>query len=150
MIETGSGLLPSDRAVMVHAQFARCGTMVDMLSRVRQSLTARAAQRYRRREVAALWNEHTRAEFPAGLLGRDVNGVDVVMLDADVAGHVATWGGGGAQKQTDREAKPLSRLQDLDLVLPAMTSAEASYFRRLGAMSTALLAHGVSPRWPPL
>jgi hypothetical protein len=33
-----------------------------------------------------LWDQHTTHDFPARLRGRDIGGIDFVMLDADVAG----------------------------------------------------------------
>ena len=45
-------------------------------------------------EVASqLWAEHLTAPFPARPPGEQIVGVDLVMLDADVAGRVQTWMG---------------------------------------------------------
>jgi len=41
--------------------------------------------------IEELWREHKLAAFPQGYRGKDVNGVDFVMLDADVAGCVDTF-----------------------------------------------------------
>jgi hypothetical protein len=37
-----------------------------------------------------LWEEHMKAEFPAHLRGREVEGEDLVLLDAEVAGCVSS------------------------------------------------------------
>jgi hypothetical protein len=41
--------------------------------------------------VSQLWEHHLRDPFPARLRGEELAGVDMVMLDADVAGCVDTW-----------------------------------------------------------
>ena len=41
--------------------------------------------------IERLWREHESAAFPQGYRGKDVKGVDLVMLDADVAGCVHTF-----------------------------------------------------------
>ena len=43
------------------------------------------------RLIEQLWKEHMSTAFPQGCRGKDVNGVDLVMLDADVAGCVVTF-----------------------------------------------------------
>ncbi|MCX5563493.1 hypothetical protein [Streptomyces sp. NBC_00038] len=45
--------------------------------------------------VSRLWQEHLDAEFPAGLRGAELAGIDMVLLDADIAGCVTTWRGNG-------------------------------------------------------
>ena len=39
--------------------------------------------------IEELWKEHQSAPFPEAYAGKDVSGIDFVMLDADVAGCVA-------------------------------------------------------------
>lgn len=41
--------------------------------------------------IRNLWNEHRCAVFPKGFGGKDVSGIDFVMLDSDVAGCVDTF-----------------------------------------------------------
>lgn len=38
-----------------------------------------------------LYEEHGRAEFPARLRDSKLAGVDLVLLDADIAGCITTW-----------------------------------------------------------
>ncbi|MEU8651627.1 hypothetical protein [Streptomyces sp. NPDC048737] len=63
-----------------------------------------------------LWEERRRALFPAGFRGVDVAGVDLVLLDADVAGLVPRELRGGL----DDEGVAVLRacVADLDRVLP--------------------------------
>ncbi|WP_344661241.1 hypothetical protein [Catenulispora subtropica] len=43
----------------------------------------------RRQRLDQLWDEHLEAEFPAALRGKDIASIDMVMLDADIAGCVS-------------------------------------------------------------
>jgi hypothetical protein len=43
------------------------------------------------RLIEELWNEHRSTTFPKACRGKDVSGIDLVMLDADVAGCVNTF-----------------------------------------------------------
>ena len=41
------------------------------------------------------WNEHNKAAFPKGYAGKDVSGIDDVMLEADVTGCLTSFLGRG-------------------------------------------------------
>jgi hypothetical protein len=41
--------------------------------------------------IEDMWKEHREAVFPSVCRGRDVDGIDLVMLDADIAGCVSTY-----------------------------------------------------------
>ncbi|MDO0909951.1 hypothetical protein QQM39_03465 [Streptomyces sp. DT2A-34] len=82
--------------------------------------------------LAHLWEEHMRAPFPAGFRGVDYDGVDLVLLDADVAGLVQRELDGGL----DEEGVAIlwSCIAGLDKVLPLIDDEYcASYYRRLPA-----------------
>lgn len=57
-----------------------------------------------RAEVERLYADHMVAAFPPRLRGEEIEGVDMVMLDADVAGCVATWLGNHGQHDEERQA----------------------------------------------
>ena len=54
--------------------------------------------------VQRLWDEHRATPFPARLRGAEVAGVDMVMLDADIAGRVASWLGNDGRIDEERKA----------------------------------------------
>jgi hypothetical protein len=83
----------------------------------RQVLRRRA---YRQSLPVVLVRAHGRAPFPPGLRGREEAGVDLVMLDADVAGHLSSWGASSRRRQEDREVALKVNLDDLDRVLPLL------------------------------
>jgi hypothetical protein len=87
-----------------------------------------------------LWQEHERAPFPEGLAG-EINGVDLVMIDADIAGAIAS------SVDAPRNLDPTSRQvlvlcrADLERVLPHLgNTPEGIYFARLAAMADLALA----------
>jgi len=41
--------------------------------------------------IEDVWKEHREASFPSVCRGRDVDGIDFVVLDADIAGCVSTF-----------------------------------------------------------
>ncbi|MCW3843554.1 hypothetical protein ONA70_25965 [Micromonospora yasonensis] len=89
--------------------------------------------------VAQLWEAHLRAPFPSGLGGTEVEGVDLVLLDADAAGCVRTWLDNGGHLDDWRRSVVSSCSHQLDLVLPVLADEAAGYYRRLRDL-TALIA----------
>ncbi|CAL2057340.1 MULTISPECIES: hypothetical protein [Streptomyces] len=89
-----------------------------------------------RTALTDLWRAHMAAPFPPGLRGAERAGIDMVLLDASIAGCVSSW--------LDRDGSPDTRrlkiadrcALDLDLVLPLLTETEEiAYFRRLRRMA---------------
>lgn len=85
-------------------------------------------------QLARLWEEHRRALFPASFRGVDIEGVDLVLLDADVAGLV--------QRELnavldDRGIAILwACIADLDKIVPLINEEYcAAYFARLRTMA---------------
>ena len=83
-------------------------------------------------EVERLWDEHLGAPFPDGLAGEEIAGVDIVMLDADIAGCVVTWLGNRGRLDEGRKAVLAKCLDDLDSVLPLLQNESArEYYEQL-------------------
>ena len=89
--------------------------------------------------LTLLWEEHLRAPFPAGFRGVDFDGVDLILLDADVAGLVQRELDGGLD---DAGAAILwACIAGLDKVLPLIGDAYCtSYYRRLRTMAAVTAA----------
>ena len=93
-----------------------------------------------RNEVSRLWEEHLRASFPARLRDAEVAGVDVVMVDADVAGCVSTWVHGSGPLARGTLAVLEHRVRDLDGVLSVLRDQrEIDYCGRLRELARLLL-----------
>ncbi|MFF7994994.1 hypothetical protein ACFZDG_35140 [Kitasatospora xanthocidica] len=106
--------------------------------------SARAGEEDPRERLALLWEEHRRAAFPESFRGVAVDGADLVMLDADVAGLV--------QRELERglDGDGLARLWscvgDLDRAVPLLEEEYcAAYFARLRAVARLVAARHVPP-----
>ncbi|MFF4352542.1 hypothetical protein [Streptomyces sp. NPDC001530] len=96
--------------------------------------------------VARLWQEHLRAAFPPALRGAEPGGIDMVLLDADIAGCVSTWQNNGGSLETERQRILRDCIADLDQVLPLLSEAEAlRYCRRLRELAQLALGSGSQP-----
>lgn len=82
--------------------------------------------------VSDVWKAHGRAEFPARLRGEELAGVDLVMLDAGIAGCAATWRENHGALDEPRRLLLARLLRDLDRVLPMLDDPqEQAYYERL-------------------
>jgi hypothetical protein len=88
-------------------------------------------------ELNELWRDHQRDPFPRGCAGREIFGVDLVMLDADIAGLVSHVVGGTALSIDQR--KILAKIRDeLEFVVPNLPRRAQPYFARLAQIAGAL------------
>lgn len=84
--------------------------------------------------LAGLWEGHMRALFPDGFRGVDFDGVDLVLLDAEVAGLVRRELRGGLDDSGI--AYLWGRIADLDKIVPLINEEYcASYFAKLRTMA---------------
>ena len=89
--------------------------------------------------VARLWEAHSEAPFPSRLTSVDVAGVEMVMLDADVAGCVSTWLNNGGNIDDRWWAVLATRERQLERVVPKLSDREAAYYQRLLDMTVLVL-----------
>ncbi|MEV0173137.1 hypothetical protein AB0I00_18710 [Streptomyces sp. NPDC050803] len=89
-----------------------------------------------RATVLRLWQQHLGAAFPARLRGAELDGIDMVLLDATVAGCVSTWLNNGGFLDAERHRILRDCVQDLERVRPLWTEAEdIRYLGRLGQLA---------------
>ncbi|WP_412540991.1 hypothetical protein R8Z50_35360 [Longispora sp. K20-0274] len=85
-----------------------------------------------------LWTEHLASSFPPSARGKEVGSIDLVLLDADVAGYVdSAVREGNTHPAIDPEAVA-SLAVDLDVVLLTLTGDSADYFQAVRRMCHAL------------
>lgn len=85
-----------------------------------------------RKAVAGLWESHRSRDFSVACRGMEVDGVDLVLLDADLAGCVETWLGSSRDLDADRLRLLRERRDELERVLPVLDDAAGSaYFESL-------------------
>ncbi|MFF5767045.1 hypothetical protein ACWD5B_40550 [Streptomyces tanashiensis] len=86
--------------------------------------------------LARPWEDHLHAPFPDGFRGVDFDGVDLVLLDADVAGLVQRELKGGLDDSGI--AHLWGCIADLDKIVPLINEEYcASYFTKLRTMAQA-------------
>jgi len=89
-------------------------------------------------EINDLWKQHKEAPFPNGFRAKEVNGIDFVMLDADVAGCVDTFVCRGNLNLYQTAVLGLS-YRNLSSVMPVLDDEGKEYFRRLERLAELVL-----------
>jgi hypothetical protein len=85
-----------------------------------------------------LWEEHLATPFPKGFRGKDLNGIDFVVLDADIAGCVQTFVERGKLNMFQTSMLGLS-YRDATFVIPTLNDEGAAYFWRLERLAELVL-----------
>jgi len=88
--------------------------------------------------IEQLWREHELAAFPQGYRGKDINGIDLVMLDADVAGCVDTFLSRGNLNLFQTAILGLC-YRNLSYLLPTLNEEGKAYYRRLELLAELVL-----------
>ncbi|MGW1894943.1 hypothetical protein ACWCP6_32595 [Streptomyces sp. NPDC002004] len=96
--------------------------------------------------ITCLWQEHLGAAFPAGLRGAEPGGIDIVLLDATIAGCVSTRQNSGGSLDAKRHRILRDCVADLDQVVALITEAEElRYLRRLRHLAALASDSGPQP-----
>ncbi|MER5786618.1 hypothetical protein ABT104_33685 [Streptomyces mobaraensis] len=136
--ESSAALRPIQAVAMVRAVF----NAISLLLRPPSAAEATAADVGGAQPdggLARLWEDHLRALFPDGFRGVDFDGVDLVLLDADVAGLVQRELKGGLDDSGI--ASLWGCIADLDKIVPLINEEYcASYFTKLRTMAQAAAA----------
>jgi hypothetical protein len=90
------------------------------------------------RSIEQLWREHKLAAFPQAYRGKDVNGIDLVMLDADVAGCVDTFLSRGNLNLFQTAVLGLC-YRNLTYSIPMLSEEGKAYYRRLELLAKLVL-----------
>lgn len=88
--------------------------------------------------ISDLWKEHLAAPFPKGFRAKDVNGIDFIMLDADVAGCVDSFLSRGNLNLYQIAILGLS-YRNLSYVMPILNDEGKEYFWRLERLAELIL-----------
>ena len=95
----------------------------------------------RRRAGARLWSHHRAAPFPDRFRAEEVAGVDLVVVDADIAGCVYTWLHSSGPLDRARLTVLREHLRDLASTLPLLDGPlEREYVGRLRELAALVLA----------
>ena len=89
-------------------------------------------------ELRRLWREHSEAAYPDGYRDKDIAGVALILLEADIAGCVS-FSLGGARLDPER-ATILDRCyRDAIVVTRELSGPARGYFERLKRMAAIVL-----------
>lgn len=89
--------------------------------------------------VSKLWRRHCKAAFPDRLRSVEIADIDMVMLDADVAGCICTWLDHGGSIDGRRRDVLAACERQLARVVPELSGYEAEYYERLLDMTVLIL-----------
>ncbi len=97
--------------------------------------------------IDILWAEHKSSAFPKGVAGKDVNGIDFVMLDANIAGCVTVY---LQQGTLDAWRAAILGLcyRNCECVVPILYEEAAEYYWRLGRLAELILKELVKAERP--
>lgn len=89
-------------------------------------------------EILELWREHSSAAFPRGY-GRAVKGIDLALLDAEIAGSIRMYVHNGAKIDAARVNSLREHLTELNTIVLLLDREEMIYFDRLRRLATLVL-----------
>jgi hypothetical protein len=89
-------------------------------------------------EILELWRQHLSATFPKGYDSKGLNGIDLSLLDAEMAGCVQMYVNQGTLEYRHLETLS-SRLIDLNTILLLLNREELIYFSRLRRLADLIL-----------
>lgn len=90
-------------------------------------------------EIARLWQQHATAVFPDGYAGRQINGLDLPLLEAEIAGLIRIYMHTGMKLDTRQVKNLRERLIDLNTIILLMEHEELTYFDRLRTLANLVL-----------
>ncbi|MDX3074026.1 hypothetical protein [Streptomyces sp. MI02-7b] len=130
---TSAALTPVQAITMVHAVFDAVSLCL------REARAAEMSEGQPVDRLARLWEEHCRAPYPPGFRGVDIEGVELILQDADVAGLVQRELSGGLDD--NGIAILWACIADLDKIAPLINEEYCvSYFGRLRAAAGLIAA----------
>lgn len=94
-----------------------------------------------RDDIRLLYRRHLEMPFPPRLRGEEIEGVDMVMVDADVAGCVDTWLGSSSNLDAGRIRVLRACGDDIDRILPSLDDPdEVTYYSSARDLARAVVA----------
>jgi hypothetical protein len=89
-------------------------------------------------EILELWQQHSAATFPKGYGGKDVNGINLPLLEAEIAGFIRVYITSG-KLDPRRELLLRGRLIDLNTIVLLLDNEALIYFSRLNKLANLML-----------
>ncbi|NWG05619.1 MAG: hypothetical protein HXY35_02910 [Chloroflexi bacterium] len=89
-------------------------------------------------EILTLWEQYSSTAFPKGYGGKEINGMDLSFLDAEIAGFVRMYLSDG-KLDYHRMQNLRERVLELNTILLMLESEELAYFSRLRELANLVL-----------
>ena len=90
-------------------------------------------------EISELWQQHSSAVFPNGYGDREINRINLPLLDAEIAGCVRIYLHNGGKLDAQRVKTLRKSLIDLNTIVVLLNSEELMYFDRLRKLANLVL-----------
>ena len=91
-------------------------------------------------KIVELWNIHLTSKFPHGYGGKNIDGIELALLDGDVAGCILSFIENNGRLDLWRTAILGICYRDLTIVMTSQLSGEAQeFFSRLETLSNLVL-----------
>ena len=90
-------------------------------------------------DIQTLWQQHRAAGFPSACCGVEIEGTDLVLLDADTAGCVQTFLARDGELDLWRVATLALCYRELAIVVRVLQGEGRDYFARLENLSRLVL-----------
>ena len=90
-------------------------------------------------ELSELWQQYSSAAFPTGYVDKEVNRINLSLLDAEIAGCVRLYIHNNGKIDPQQVKVLRERLIDLNAIILLMDRDEAIYFDRLRRMANLVL-----------
>jgi hypothetical protein len=90
-------------------------------------------------ELIKLWQQYSAAAFPRGYGDKEINGIDLPLLDAEIASCIHVYMYNSAELDARRVKILRERLIDLNTVVLLMDGEELHYFNRLRELANLVL-----------
>jgi len=90
-------------------------------------------------KIRTLWNNHVDTPFPPRLRGEEIQDIDLVLLDSEVAGCVASYLSSSWKKNDTRKQVLEACQRELHEVLEVLEEEEHDYYNNLLKLTTAIL-----------
>ncbi|MBP9758364.1 hypothetical protein KBD45_01605 [Candidatus Dojkabacteria bacterium] len=90
-------------------------------------------------EIARIWEIHKQSKYPKGFGGHEIDGIDLTLLDCDIAGCVSVFLSHNHELDKKRIATLSQCYRDITIVLNKLSEPELSYFSRLEKLASLIL-----------
>ena len=90
-------------------------------------------------EILELWQQHTSATFPKGYGERQIKGIDLPLLEAEIASCLRMYVHNRGELDSRRIKSLRTALIDLNTIVLLLNSEELSYFDRLSHLANLVI-----------